>query len=453
MDFSFSSEQDMLRAQARSFLEKRFPAERVAQLASSAEGWDRSSWKELAGLGWTGASVPEAQGGAGLGFLEEAIVFEELGRALYPGPYFATVGLALPALACVPELLRRVASGDLAATLAWREPGRTVSLAAPDGVPPGESGVPPGESGVPPGESGVATEARCVNGRWLLRGEKHLVPDAGAVDAFVVLARATDGVPPGESGGPPGESSGLALFLVERRGPSGGIQGPSGRVQSSAGRVQGPSGRDNDGRPLVVVPDTVDATRRLGRLTLDRDEGRLLAAPPATAEVIARTRSRALAALALEAAGIASQALALAVAHAKTREQFGRPIGVYQAVSHKLADVYVETELARSLAYWAAWCIAEGSVHSPGGTRHSPGRTPDSPGGTQEAELAALAAKAYAAEAAVGACERAIQVHGGMGFTWDHPLHRYYKRALWIESFEGSGADHRAEVARALFDG
>lgn len=374
MDFSFTPEQDMLRAQARSFLEKRFPAERVAELASSAEGWDRSSWKELAGLGWTGASIPEAQGGAGLGFLEEAIVFEELGRALYPGPYFATVGLALPALGCAPDLLRRVASGELTATLAWREPGRPVSLAAPDGV---------------------ATEARCVNGHWLLRGEKHLVPDAGAADAFVVLAR-----------GP----AGVGLFLAERR----------------------------DGRPLTAVPDTVDATRRLGRVTLDDDEGRLLAAPPAAAEVIARTRLRALSALALEAAGIASHALSLAVAHATTREQFGKPIGVYQAVSHKVADVYVETELARSLAYWAAWCIAEESAGPPGGT--------------QEAELAAIAAKAYAAEAAVGACERAIQVHGGMGFTWDHPLHRYYKRALWIESFEGSSAAHRAEIARALLD-
>ncbi len=359
MDFSFSPEQDMLRAQARSFLEKR---------------GDGATWKELAGLGWTGASVPEAQGGAGLGFLEEAIVFEELGRALYSGPYFATVALALPALAAVPELLGRVASGELAATLAWREPGRSVSLAALDGL---------------------TTEARCVKERWLLSGQKHLVPDAGTVGAFVVLARTT--------GDPAGGPSGPALFLVERKGD----------------------------RPRVSATDTVDATRRLGHLTLDGDEGTLLVAPPALAEVMARTRSRALAALALEAVGIASQALALAVGHAKTREQFGKPIGVYQAVSHKLADVYVETELARSLAYWAAWSIAE--------------QAPD-------ADLAALAAKAYAAEAAVGACERAIQVHGGMGFTWDHPLQRYYKRALWIESFEGSAAAHRAEIARAILD-
>ena len=141
-------------------------------------------------------------------------------------------------------------------------------------------------------------------------------------------------------------------------------------------------------------------------------------------------RDAQLAALSLEATGIAQKVLELAVEYAKTREQFGRPIGVYQAVSHRLADTYVETELARSLAYWAAWCLANEA----------------------DATLAAPAAKAYAAEAAVRVCERAIQVHGGMGFTWEHPLHRYYKRALWIESFEASGATHRAEIARALFD-
>ena len=120
-----------------------------------------------------------------------------------------------------------------------------------------------------------------------------------------------------------------------------------------------------------------------------------------------------LAAVALEAVGIASKALELALEHAKTREQFGKPIGTYQAVSHQLSNTYVETELARSLAYWAAWCVAEGD---------------------EQASTAAAAAKAYAAEAAVSACERSIQVHGGIGFTWEHPLHRYYKRAEWIQS-------------------
>ena len=118
MDFSFSPEQDQLRAQARSFLEKRYPFARLAEIATSEDGWDRASWPELARLGWTGASIPEAQGGAGLSFVEEAIVFEELGRALYSGPYFSTVALALPALACAPDLLAQVASGAFTATLA-----------------------------------------------------------------------------------------------------------------------------------------------------------------------------------------------------------------------------------------------------------------------------------------------------------------------------------------------
>ncbi len=367
MDFSFTPEQEMLRAQARAFLERRFPPEHVARLAESESGWDSTSWRELAGLGWTGASIPEAHGGAGLGFLEEAVLFEELGRALYPGPYFSTIGLALPALGCAPELLPRVASGELRATLAWREPDRAVGLDALEAV---------------------TTEARRVGGRWLLRGAKHLVPDAGPADAFVAVARADDGV---------------ALFVATR----------------------------HDGRPRVIVQDTVDATRRLGCVDFDDDEAMLLAEPRAAAEVIARTRLRAFVALALEAVGVAGRALALAVEHAKTRVQFGKPIGVYQAVAHKLADAYVETELARSLAYWAAWCLAVGDAEAP---------------------RAAVAAKAYAAEAAVGTCERAMQVHGGMGFTWEHVLHRYYKRALWIESFEASGAALRAEIADALLD-
>jgi alkylation response protein AidB-like acyl-CoA dehydrogenase len=138
-----------------------------------------------------------------------------------------------------------------------------------------------------------------------------------------------------------------------------------------------------------------------------------------------------LAALALEASGIAQRALELAVEHAKTREQFGRPIGVYQAVSHPLANTYVEAELARSLAYWAAWCVAEND---------------------EQTAIAVAAAKSYAGDAAVAACERAIQVLGGIGFTWEHPLHTYYKRALWIQAHGGYSREQRAKVAAWLLD-
>jgi alkylation response protein AidB-like acyl-CoA dehydrogenase len=138
-----------------------------------------------------------------------------------------------------------------------------------------------------------------------------------------------------------------------------------------------------------------------------------------------------LAILALEAVGIGKKALELGIEHAQNREQFGRKIGVYQAVSHQLADTFVETELARSLAYWAAWCVAEDDEQAP---------------------IAVAAAKAYAGNAAVAACERSIQVHGGIGFTWEHVLHEYYKRALWIQAYGGYPRVQRAKIAAWLLD-
>jgi alkylation response protein AidB-like acyl-CoA dehydrogenase len=135
------------------------------------------------------------------------------------------------------------------------------------------------------------------------------------------------------------------------------------------------------------------------------------------------------AAAAAEALGIAQRALDLGVGLAKTREQFGKPIGTYQAVSHPLAQTYTDVELARSLVYWAAWCVAEEDERAP---------------------LAAAAAKAFATEAAVAACERSIQVHGGIGFTWEHPLHRFYKRAIWLEGFGARPAELRLAIAETL---
>jgi len=135
------------------------------------------------------------------------------------------------------------------------------------------------------------------------------------------------------------------------------------------------------------------------------------------------------AAAAAEALGVAQRALDLGIEHAQTRVQFGKPIGTYQAVSHPLAQTYTDVELARSLVYWAAWCVAEDD---------------------ERASLAAAAAKAFATEAAVVACERSIQAHGGIGFTWEHPLHRFYKRALWLEGFGARPAELRLEVADTL---
>jgi alkylation response protein AidB-like acyl-CoA dehydrogenase len=166
---------------------------------------------------------------------------------------------------------------------------------------------------------------------------------------------------------------------------------------------------------------TVDETLGLGKLSTNGVER----ASGDWADV----RRRLLAALALEAVGIGSKAIDLAVEYAKGREQFGRKIGAYQAISHSLVDGYVAVELARSLAYWAAWAVAEDD---------------------DQADLAAAAAKSQAGEAAVLACEKSIQAHGGIGFTWEHPLHRYYKRALWLEGALGYGREQRAGIAEFL---
>lgn len=306
MDFSFTPEQDELRAQARAFL-----ADNPVP-----------SWAELAELGWTGVSVPEAAGGAGFGFLEEAILFEEMGRALTHAPYWSTVGVLLPALPL--ELQAEVAAGKASWTLALGP----------------------------------------------------LVPDLDTATRVAI--------------------------------------------------VGGDSIHELEGFEREVLL-TSDETRPLGVVT-GGGTGRLLA----RSELLPDLRARSLTALALEACGVGVRALELAVDYAKEREQFGKPIGVFQAVSHPLATTYMELELARSLALWAAWCVSE-----------------DDPG----ARIAAAAAKAQCADAAVAACERSIQAHGGIGFTWEHVLHRLYKRALWIQSWEASGAQLRSEVAAYILDG
>lgn len=362
MDFAFSEEQDMLREQARSFLAEKSPHERVAELAQADKGWDSSLWPQVAELGWIGLSVDEDKGGAGFGFLEEAVLFEEMGYALYPGPYFATVGLALPSLVD-DDALTGVIAGETPATFAYAErPGPSLFYDLEN----------------------VGTKAEKTNGSWKLSGEKHLVPDADGGGLAAVVARTPEG---------------LGLFLVEL----------------------------SDGIAMPAV--TVDTTRRLSRLVLDGVEAKLLVGEDRSAEVLESIRLRALAALSLEAVGIAQRALELAIAHSTERKQFEKPIGTYQAVSHQVSNIYMETELARSLAYWAAWCVAEGDAQAP---------------------VAVAAAKSAAAEAAVAACERSIQVHGGIGFTWEHILHRYYKRAQWIDSFEGFGSLQRKVIAEKL---
>lgn len=350
MDFAFSDEQQMLRAAARDFLERRLPLERVVELADGDVGWDPGSWQQVSDLGWLGLSVPEDRGGAGMSFVDEAVVFEEAGRGLYPGPLFSTVAVAQPLLAA--------AGGEpLARMLA----GRTAAVARHPGV--------------------MATED-------LLTGTSRHVPDLGIVDDALVVA---DG---------PGGSS---VWLVDLRE-----------------------------HPRVVRPtSTMDTTRRLGDIVLDATPAVQLLDPTAAGPALATSRLRGLAALSCEAVGVAQRCLDISSSYAKERQQFGRPIGSYQGISHRIANIYVALEMARSLAYWAAWCVSVAD---------------------QQAAAACAAAKANASEAAVFAAEGAIQSMGGIGFTWDHPLHRFYKRAQWIASYDGHPREHRASLAVSLLD-
>lgn len=365
MDFAFSEEQQMLRDAVATWTRDKLPEGGVAELATSDEGWDPSSLREMAGLGWTGLALPEEAGGSGMGFLDEAVVVEELGKALYPGPYLTSL-VAATALRGSPGHLTRIAEGE-GATLAWAEPGGPWLFADLESV---------------------GTKAAANGDGWTLTGAKDLVPDLGACAFAVVAARSPEG---------------LALWAVNK----------------SASGVE-----------VSVVP-TVDATRRLGRLTLSEAPAQLVVPPEKASDVLRGVRLRMLAALAVEAVGVATTAVELARSYVSDRKQFDKPIGAYQAVAHQVADSYMKVELARSLAYWAAWCVDQ----------HDP-----------QAHAAVAAAKSSAGEAAVFACERAIQVHGGIGFTWEHVLHRYYKRAQWIDSFEGPAALHREAVAAKLLD-
>jgi alkylation response protein AidB-like acyl-CoA dehydrogenase len=215
-----------------------------------------------------------------------------------------------------------------------------------------------------------------------------------------------------------------------------GVKEPVADLSIATHVVVSASAGDGTGLWLVEPADdvvtplrTVDTTRRMGKLTLESHPATLLVAPGTGGAALSQIRRRADAALALEAVGVAQKVLELARDYVSERKQFDKPVGSYQAVSHQVADTYMSTELARSLAYWAGWSVAES---------------------TEDADRAASAAHSLAGEAAVGACERSIQVHGGTGFTWEHILHRYYKRALSISLFNGTPAAQRAAVAATL---
>ncbi len=377
MDIGFSEEQEMLRAAARKFLDDECPTTFVRRQMETAAACTPEFWAQLAEQGWLGINFAEEDGGSGLGLLDLVVLLEEMGRAVMPGPFFATVLLGGGAIAASGspaqrrEYLPRIADGSLKATLALTEPNARWDAA------------------------GITMTARAAPGGFVLSGTKMFVPDAHLADVLVVAARTRDGST---------MEDGVSLFLVPR-----GVPGLS----------------------ITVLP-SVDATRKLCEVRLDNvavPETALLGELHNGWSALGRVIDRAAVALSAEMCGGAQRVLDMTVEYAKLRTTFGKPIGSYQGVKHKCADMLVEIENAKSLTYYAAWAVDEGEADAP---------------------LAVSMAKAYASDASRKVAAAGIQLHGGIGMTWEHDLQLYLKRAKACEVAFGDATWHRERVARLM---
>ncbi|RFU37231.1 acyl-CoA dehydrogenase [Actinomadura logoneensis] len=347
-----------LRGTLRRFFAEHAPVGGAAagarRLMATRDGLDRDLWRRMAGeLGLQGLAVPEEHGGSGFGVRELAVVFEEMGRVLYCGPFLATAGLALPAVraAGADDLLPGIADGSTIATLAWTEDDRW-------DAPPAMT---------------------CEDG--VLNGTKSYVLDGHTADLVIVAAR---------------HRRATALFAVDGGAP---------------------------GLTRTPLP-TLDQTRKLARLDFDHVPARLLTEDGDAA--LARARDVGLALLAAEQVGGAERALEMTVDYVKVRRQFGRAIGSFQAVKHRCADMFVQVESARSAM-----------LNAVGTADHAPADLP----------RAAALAKAFCSDAYFHVAAETIQLHGGIGFTWEHDAHLYFKRAKASQEMFGPPAGHRRRLA------
>jgi alkylation response protein AidB-like acyl-CoA dehydrogenase len=377
MDIGFSEEQEMLRETARKFLDDECTTQFVRRLMATEEAITAEFWTKLAEQGWLGILYSEEDGGSGLGLVDLVVLMEEIGRAVMPGPYPATVLLGGAAIAAAGspaqrrECLPRIVAGEVKSTLAVTEPNARWDAA------------------------GITLAARETRGGFALSGTKMFVPDAHLADVLVVAARSRDGST---------MEDGVSLFLVPREAA---------------------------GLTIRRLP-SVDETRKLCEVTLDN------VAVPASAllgelhqgwEPLARVTDRAAVALSAEICGAAQRVLDMTVDYAKLRVAFGKPIGTYQGVKHQCADMLVEIENAKSLTYYAAWALDEGDA---------------------EAAMAVSMAKAAASDAGRKVCAAGIQLHGGIGMTWEHDLQLYLKRAKADEVAFGDATWHRERIARLM---
>ena len=376
MLIGFTTEQSQLRDATRDLLAAVSSEDRVRALMPDPAGTDPGAWRELAGLGLPGIAVPERFGGGGGSLADQGVVLEEMGRALCGGPYFSTAVLAAQTLLAAPD-------GDPVATELLEgicAGGLTVTLALT-------------EAGGRWDEAGVKLQATKGASCWEVTGSKTFVPDGATADVILVAARTP---------------AGISLFAVP----------------GSA-----------EGVTRVPLP-AMDQTRKQARLDFTAAGGRLIGEDGAGWGVIGRGLRRAAVGLAAEQAGGAQRVLELMVEHARTRHQFGRPIGSFQAVQHTCAAVLVDVEAARSAAYYAMRTAAAQSGPSQSG----------------EDELAAVAslAKAVCSETYRHAADAAIQVFGGIAVTWEHPIQLYFKRARSSEILLGAPAYHRELLAGHL---
>jgi alkylation response protein AidB-like acyl-CoA dehydrogenase len=377
MDIGFSEEQELLRDTARKFLDAECTTKFVREMMATEAAVTDALWHRLAENGWLGITYPEDDGGAGLGLLDLVVLMEEVGRAVMPGAYPATVLLGGAAIAEAgspeqrQEWLPRIAAGEAKATLAVTEPNVRWDAA------------------------GITAAAREARGGFVISGTKMFVPDAHLADVLVVAARSRDGST---------MEDGVSLFLVPK---------------------------DAAGLDIRLLP-SIDQTRKLCEVRLDN------VSVPASALLrelhrgwppLARVIDRAAVALSAEICGAAQRVLDMTVEYAKLRVAFGKPIGSYQGVKHKCADMLVEIENAKSLTYYAAWAMDEGDP---------------------EAEMAVSMAKAAASDAGRKVCAAGIQLHGGIGMTWEHDLHLYLKRAKADEVAFGDATWHRERIARLM---
>ena len=377
MNFGLTPEQELLRSNARTFLEKECPSAFVRQVMQDSSGDISALWRQMADLGWMGLLIPEEHGGLGLTMLELAVVLEEMGRVLLPGPYFPTVVLGGIMLLVggnaqqQREILPGVALGEVCLTLALTEASGRWDA------------------------SGVMLRAHSEPHGYTLTGTKLYVPEAHMADYLLVAARTAEGGAP---------EDGISLFLIEPQ---------------------------TAGITCTQLP-TMDVTRRWCELKLEQvkvPHAALLGPLHGGWPIVAQVIDRATTALCAEMCGAAQRVMELSVDYAKSRIAFGKPIGIYQAVKHTCAEMLLLVENAKSLTYYAAWACQEG---------------------VPEASQAASMAKAYCSDmfAHIGAA--GIQVHGGIGFTWDHDMHLYYKRAQASRFTFGDANWHRDRVARAL---